>query len=81
MPAHEYFNDSEQIYCYTRTLEHQRLIVFLNFTANTVDLILPKELSSEKAVVLISNYDEKKDLKSAQINLQPYEAVVYFEEQ
>jgi len=78
---HEYFNDSEQIYCYTRTLEHQRLIVFLNFTANTVDLILPKELSSEKAVVLISNYDEKKDLKSAQINLQPYEAVVYFEEQ
>ncbi len=78
---HEYFNDSEQIYCYTRTLEHQKLIVFLNFTANTVDFILPKELSLENAVVLISNYEGKNDLKSAQISLQPYEAVVYFEEQ
>ena len=78
---HEYFNDSEQIYCYTRTLEHQKLIVFLNFTADTVDFILPKELSLENAVVLISNYEGKNDLKSAQISLQPYEAVVYFEEQ
>ncbi|MDF2631598.1 MAG: glucohydrolase [Caproiciproducens sp.] len=78
---HEYFNDNEQIYCYTRTLEHQRLIVFLNFTADVVDLTLPKELSSKKAVALISNYDEKNDLKSAQISLQPYEAVVYLEEQ
>ncbi len=74
----EYFTESEQVYCYTRTLGNEKLQVFLNFTAEPVVLPLPQELIPEKANPLLSNYAGQPEVKSGQLNLRPYEALVYY---
>jgi oligo-1,6-glucosidase len=67
----------EQIYAFTRTLGNERLLVILNFTADTPVFALPTHVSYSDQELLISNYaaDSSEDIR--QLTLQPWEARVY----
>jgi oligo-1,6-glucosidase len=69
--------DHEQIYAFTRTLQGQRLLVILNFSAETPLFELPEEFPVSGAELLIGNYpvDPAEDISNFQ--LKPYEARVY----
>jgi oligo-1,6-glucosidase len=67
--------EDEKIYAYTRTLGVQKLLVVLNFTADSP--VFESELEFSAHQLLISNYhvDEKEPIN--RIVLRPYEARVY----
>lgn len=70
-------DDDEAIYAFTRTLDNDRLLVILNFTANAPVFELPDDLPAGDAELLIANYavDAAEDLR--QLTLRPFEARVY----
>ena len=70
-------DDDEAIYAFTRTLEHDRLLVMLNFTHNAPVFALPPNIAFAGKELLISNYavDANEDIR--QFTLRPYEARVY----
>ena len=70
-------DDDEAIYAFTRTLEHDRLLVMLNFTHNAPVFALPPNIVFAGKELLISNYavDANEDIR--QFTLRPYEARVY----
>ena len=67
----------EQIYAYTRTLEDERLLVVLNFSADAPVFTLPTPIHFADWELLIGNYpvDAGEDIR--QLTLRPYEARVY----
>jgi oligo-1,6-glucosidase len=70
-------DDDEAIYAFTRTLEDDRLLVILNFTARTPTFVPPADLRADPTELLIANYpvDTVEDLR--QLPLRPFEARVY----
>ncbi len=66
-----------QIYAFTRTLGDQRLLVLLNFSADSTTDRLPAPLTLTGAEMLISNYPQAADGVGASFSLRPYEARVY----
>jgi oligo-1,6-glucosidase len=70
-------DDEEDIYAFTRTLEDDRLLVILNFTASTARFVPPPELPPDATELLIANYpvDAAGDLR--RLPLRPFEARVY----
>jgi oligo-1,6-glucosidase len=71
----EYYKDSEEVYCYKRELNGERLLVVLNFFENEVEFTVPEELIALERTTIISNYGEV-SLEN-KISLRPYEAIVY----
>ena len=69
--------DDETIYAFTRTLEDERLLVILNFTASTPVFTLPDDLPAGNPELLIANYpvDAAEDIR--EVKLRPFEARVY----
>jgi oligo-1,6-glucosidase len=67
----------EQIYAYTRTLDDQRLLVMLNFTADTPVFALPSHVGYSTAELLIANYSVHANEDLHLLTLRPYEARVY----
>jgi len=69
--------DDPSIYAFTRTLDDERLLVVLNFTADTPVLSLSDDLPVGDPELLIANYpvDAGEDVR--QITLRPFEARVY----
>ncbi|HEY3060011.1 MAG TPA: alpha-glucosidase [Chloroflexota bacterium] len=67
----------EQIYAYTRTLDAERLLVMLNFTADTPVFALPSHITFRRAELLISNLAVDADQDVHLLTLRPYEARVY----
>ena len=69
--------DHPQIYAFTRTLDNDRLLVILNFSAETPVFELPGSVSFGGKDLLISNYavDPANDIR--RLVLRPYEARVY----
>jgi oligo-1,6-glucosidase len=69
--------DHEQIYAFTRTLQDDRLLVILNFTADTPIFELPAQIRFSDKELLLSNYalNPKQDIQ--RVALRPYEARVY----
>ncbi len=67
----------EQIYAYTRTLDDERLLVMLNFSADTPVFALPTHIDFADKELLIANYpvDASEDIRL--LTLRPYEARVY----
>jgi oligo-1,6-glucosidase len=60
-----------RVYAYTRTMEGKKMLILLNFTAQTSNV--RTGISLEKATLLLDNYK-----KGPQGNtLRPYEAVIY----
>jgi len=66
-----------QIYAFTRTLEDDRLLVLLNFSAGIATCQLPAQLAFAGHALLISNYPVEGDDDIRQLSLRPYEARVY----
>lgn len=64
---------NEQIYAYTRSLDDQKLLVLLNFSAKDASWDLPEVVVAEN--VLINNYPSL-TIDRQKVNLKPYEAVV-----
>jgi oligo-1,6-glucosidase len=69
--------EHEEIYAFTRTLESERLLVLLNFSANTPSLELPAEVVAGRQELLISNYEVDAAESPQGVCLRPYEARVY----
>jgi oligo-1,6-glucosidase len=69
--------DHEQIYAFTRTLDNQRLLVVLNFSAETPSFELPAKIACSSTDLLIGNYPVDPATDIARFELKPYEARVY----
>jgi oligo-1,6-glucosidase len=63
--------DNPSVYSYTRELDGKKILIMLNFTANTAEANIGLDLSHAK--LLIDNYSNP----STGTLLQPYEAAVY----
>lgn len=66
-----------EIYAFTRILENDRLLVILNFTANTPHFELPAHIPSSDRNLLVSNYPVDPALDIRDLRLRPFEARVY----
>lgn len=67
----------EQIYAFTRALDEERLLVMLNFSADTAVFALPPHISFTDHNLLIGNYKVGATEDIRLLNLRPYEAQVY----
>jgi oligo-1,6-glucosidase len=67
----------EEIYAFTRTLEHDRLLVILNFSSKSPIFYLPESIAYSSMELLISNYHVDMNENTHQITLRPFEARVY----
>jgi oligo-1,6-glucosidase len=67
----------EQIYAYTRTHGDERLLVSLNFSADTPIFALPSHIDYTDAALLIGNYPVETGENIRLLTLRPYEARVY----
>ena len=78
------FEESEENYCYIRTLSEEKLLVLCSFSEKEQVISLPEEFCNRTAKQLIGNYHLQSrlvsDIKTEQaIRLAPYEAkVIYF---
>ncbi|TKC16420.1 glycoside hydrolase family 13 protein [Robertmurraya kyonggiensis] len=69
--------DDEQIYAFTRTLGEDKLLVICNFSEDTPEFVLPKNIEFSANEVLISNYHVDEAQAIDRFTLKPYEARVY----
>lgn len=69
--------DHDKIYAYVREYEGQKMIVMLNFSADTPVFELPEELEDGSKELFISNYDVDSSEDIKRVELRPYEARVY----
>jgi oligo-1,6-glucosidase len=67
----------EQVYAFTRTLADDRLLVVLNFSADTPVFALPTHISFATTELLISNYEVDSAESIRLLTLRPYEARAY----
>jgi oligo-1,6-glucosidase len=67
----------QQIYAYTRTLGKERLLVILNFSADTPVFALPTHINFTDQELLIGNYPIDPQEHLDLLTLRPYEARVY----
>ncbi len=67
----------EQVYAYTRTLPDDRLLVILNFSADTPVFALPGHIGFSAHDLLIANYPVEPSDDIRLLTLRPYEARVY----
>ena len=67
----------EQVYAYTRTLPDDRLLVILNFSADTPVFALPGYIGFSAHYLLIANYPVEPSDDIRLLTLRPYEARVY----
>ena len=70
-------DDDPEIYAFTRTLENDRLLVILNFSANTPCFAWPASIPSSDRNLLISNYPVDPSDDIHEVTLRPFEARVY----
>lgn len=70
-------DDHPEIYAFIRSLEDERLLVILNFTANTPVFALPDDLPADNPTLLIANYPVDTAEEIRRLNLRPFEARVY----
>jgi len=65
----------ERVYAFTRSLDAQRLLVILNFSADSPAFSPPLPLDAAR--LLIANYPVEAGAAAADLHLRPYEARVY----
>ncbi|MFT8312658.1 MAG: alpha-glucosidase [Clostridium sp.] len=71
------FEDNEEIYAYTRTLEDRKLLVICNFTEKNPVFNMPGELQYSSKELVIGNYDIDESSSIESFELRTYEARVY----
>lgn len=78
---YELINDTDSdVYGYIRVLVNETLIVICSFSEKKVNYSLPENLSNSKATLLLSNYPDSSDVITPNIELRPYEALIYYSE-
>lgn len=70
----EYLEDSEKVFCFTRTNNTKEILVLLSFSKDYEKVELPEKFHMEGAKVLISNYSAQAE---SVITLPPYGSVVF----
>jgi len=70
-------DDHPQIYAYTRTLEDDKLLVLLNFSAEMASCEFPEGLDLDEAELLAGNYADSRTEKTPKPVLRPWESRVY----
>jgi len=73
---HELSKNSKEVFSYLRSLEGNTLFIIANFTDETVEYKLPKEIEGKTLTSLLSNYNDT-ELKDGIIVLNPYQATCY----
>lgn len=68
----EHFQCSNQLYCYSRQMDGQKLLVVCSFTDKETKLRIPKGFDLAKAKLVLQNYPD-----AAASLLRPYETRVY----
>ncbi|MDD4316755.1 MAG: alpha-amylase family glycosyl hydrolase, partial [Clostridia bacterium] len=71
----ENYASSDEIYCYERWYEGERLMIICNFKNADVDFELPSDAAYVSAELKLHNYKEDRKLES--MTLKPYEAMVF----
>lgn len=66
-----------EIYAYTRSLDHERLLVVCNFGRGTPRFELPPQFEASRAELLIANLEIPPGDTLSSLSLRPYEARVY----
>jgi oligo-1,6-glucosidase len=69
--------DDENLFCYLRELDNEKLLVILNFYGKDAVFKLPENIKIGKKELLISNYNITGDEDLKELHLEPYEARVY----
>jgi oligo-1,6-glucosidase len=69
--------NDEKIYAYTRTLNHEKLLVICNFTNDTPMFHIPDSMEYSSSELLISNYPLIDQDSFELFVMKPYEARVY----
>ncbi|QTF09979.1 alpha-glucosidase [Brenneria izadpanahii] len=78
---YELINDTDSdVYGYIRILVNKTLIVICSFSEKKVNYSLPENLANSKATLLLSNYSDSSDVITPNIELRPYEALIYYSE-
>ncbi|RBW69828.1 glycoside hydrolase family 13 protein [Bacillus taeanensis] len=70
------YEDSEQVFAYTRTLGDEKWLVVCSFADESVNFELPDHLSYKEAECVIGNYEDAPQ-KIDSFELKPYQALVY----
>ena len=69
------YPDDEQLFVYTRTGENRRVVVAINFSAESRSADL--DLVDGSASLLLGNYEDVPDGSDGAVDLRPYEARLY----
>jgi len=69
--------EHNQIFAYTRTLENEKMLIIVNMFANDTQFIVPEEFKEKTVKVLLNNYQVEVKDTLENMNLRPYEAIVY----
>lgn len=68
--------ENPNVYCYKRSNGKDNMLVVLNFSNKAISYSLDKSINTLSAKILINNYS-KAEINGNQINLMPWQAVVY----
>ncbi|TAD97309.1 MAG: alpha-glucosidase [Bacteroidetes bacterium] len=72
-----FYEDSEQIYCYLRSMNEDKLLIINNISSHTADFELPKHLQESGKELLLSNYEVSVAQSIKTLVLRPYEVRIY----
>ncbi|CPR14442.1 glycoside hydrolase family 13 protein [Brenneria goodwinii] len=78
---YELINDTDSdVYGYIRVLGKETLIIICSFSEKKVNYFLPENLSKSQAKLLLSNYSDSPGIIIPNVELRPYEALIYYSE-
>lgn len=69
--------ENPSIYCYTRSLGKEKVLVVLNFSNHEFTYQLDKGINTLSAKQLINNYSGTVGIANNKLNLKPWQAIVY----
>lgn len=71
----EHYTSSDDIYCYERSFEGEKIMVICNFKNAEIPFVLPSDAAYSSAELVLHNYGYDRKLES--MTLKPYEAMVF----
>ncbi len=71
----EHYASSDDIYCYERSFEGEKIMVICNFKNAEIPFVLPSDAAYASAQLVLHNYEDERKLES--MTLKPYEAMIF----
>ncbi|WP_231427386.1 alpha-glucosidase [Pedobacter sp. Leaf250] len=69
--------ENPDVYCYTRTHGQEKMLIVLNFSAKAFSYPLDQNIKISAAKVLMNNYNNGPNFTDKEINLKPWQALVF----